>query len=44
MDSLTISQSEKMQYILIREFRQLIELFPKENIEYIFLRDVANGS
>ena len=38
MVSLTIFQSEKLQYILISEFRERIELVPKENKEctYIF--------
>ena len=35
MHSLTIFQTEKMQYIIIPDFRELIELFPKENTKCI---------
>ena len=33
-------QSEKLQYIIIREFRELMKLFPKENTECKSLRGV----
>ena len=38
MVNLTIFQTEKMLYIIIGDFRELTELFPKESTECISLR------